>query len=171
MNTQLTNGQKPTLVNVIAWMTLASGIVNLFWGFAASGAVLAHSWGIGIICIPVTILPTVLGIFEVIYAAKLMSDLPQPIKPSTNIAILEILCVLVGNIFSAVVGILALIFYNDLTVKDYFARLNGTLVPVEGSAPVVLTSIPNSEPTPEIPAKSPSDQEPPSQDETPNKDM
>ena len=129
MNTQFTNQSKPALVNVIAWITLASGIVNLFWGIGASAAVLASTWGIGIICMPITILPTVLGIFEIIYAAKLLSNPPQPIQPSTNLAILEIVCVIVGNLFAVVVGILALVFYNDLTVKDYFARLNGTLSP------------------------------------------
>jgi hypothetical protein len=140
MNAQFTNQQKPTLVNVIAWMTLASGIVNLFWGIAASGAVLATI--VGVICIPITILPTILGIFEIIYAAKLMSNPPQQIRPSTNLAILEIVCVLVGNLFAVVVGILALIFYNDLTVKDYFARLNGILAPAESLAPVTLASSP-----------------------------
>jgi hypothetical protein len=127
MNAQLTNQEKPTLVHVIAWMTLASGIVNLFWGIGASGTALATV--LGIICIPITILPTVLGIFEIIYAAKLMSNPPQQIQPSTNIAILEIVCILLANIFAVVVGILALIFYNDLAVKEYFSRLNGTLSP------------------------------------------
>jgi hypothetical protein len=140
MNAQFTTQQKPTLVNVIAWMTLASGIVNLFWGIAASGAVLATI--VGVICIPITILPTILGIFEIIYAAKLMSNPPQQIRPSTNLAILEIVCVLVGNLFAVVVGILALIFYNDLTVKDYFARLNRILAPAESLAPVTLASSP-----------------------------
>ena len=140
MNSQFTNQQKPTLVNIIAWMTLASGIVNLFWGIAASGAVIASTIGIGVICTPITILPTVLGIFEIIYAAKLMSNPPQQIQPSTNIAILEIVCVLVGNIFAVVVGILALVFYNDLTVKDYFAHLNGTLAPSESLVPAPLAS-------------------------------
>ena len=169
MNTQLTNEQKPTLVNVIAWMTLASGIVNLFWGFAASGAVLATV--IGVICVPITILPTILGVFEIIYAAKLMSNPPQQILPSTNIAILEIVCALVGNIFSVVVGILALVFYNDLVVKDYFARLNRTPVPVAASVPVALTSVSEPEPPAEIPAESPSDQDPPSHDETSKTDI
>lgn len=121
--------QKPTLVNVIAWMTLASGIVNLVWGLAASGTALATI--IGFFCIPITILPTVLGVFEIMYAAKLLSNPPQAVQPSTNIAIFEIVCVLVGNVFAMVVGILALVFYNDQIVKDYFAGLNGTaaLVP------------------------------------------
>ena len=137
------NTQKPSLVQIIAWTTLASGIVNLFWGFVASGTMLATIFGI--VCIPLTILPTVLGVFELIYAAKLFSNPPQPIKPSTNIAILEIACLLAGNVFSMAVGILSLVFYNDTVVKDYFARLNaGTLEP----ATVTVTS-PASTPLPE----------------------
>jgi len=123
--------QKPTLINVIAWTTLTSGIVNLVWGLAASGAALATL--VGIICTPITILPTVLGVFEIIYAAKLLSNPPQAVQPSNTIAILEIVCVLAGNVFAMVVGILSLVFYNDQIVKDYFARLNGmdgTLSPV-----------------------------------------
>src|SRR6266498_6164080 len=112
--------QKPTLVNVIAWMTLASGIVNIFWG------IIALSHPIGLICAPISILPLILGVFEIIYSAKLLSNTPQPIKPSTNIAIFEIVAVLYGNVFAMVVGILALVFYNDQIVRDYFARLNGT---------------------------------------------
>lgn len=166
MNSQFTNEQKPTLVNVIAWMTLASGIVNLFWGIAASGAVLATI--VGVICTPITILPTVLGIFEIIYAAKLMGNPPQQIQPSTNIAILEIVCVLVGNLFAVVVGILALVFYNDLVVRDYFARLNGTPVSAESVAPVTLDSRPEPEPTPaEAEEIAPASEPPSSDEETP----
>lgn len=163
MNTQFTNQQKPTLINVIAWMTLASGIVNLFWGIAASGAMLATI--VGVICTPITILPTILGIFEIIYAAKLMSNPPQQIQPSTNLAILEIVCVIVGNLFAVVVGILALVFYNDLTVKDYFTQLNGTLAPAASLAPVVIASTPEPEPAPVIPEESASKEGP--SDETP----
>lgn len=165
MNTQFTNQQKPTLVNVIAWMTLASGIVNLFWGIAASGAVLATL--IGVICIPITILPTLLGIFEIIYAAKLMSNPPQQVQPSTNIAILEIVCVLVGNLFAVVVGILALVFYNDLIVKDYFARLNGTFAPVEPLTRVALASTPETQLAPIITEEPASEEGTPSSEDEP----
>ena len=138
------NIQKPTLVHVIAWTTLASGIVNLFWGFAASGTALASF--IGAICVPVTILPSVLGIFELIYAAKLFSNPPQAIRPSTNIAVFQIACVLVGNVFSMAVGILSLVFYNDTVVKDYFTSLNGTFssVPVTVSTPASASPEPAS---------------------------
>jgi hypothetical protein len=138
--------QKPTLVNVIAWTTLASGITNIFWGFAASATALATL--IGIVCIPLTILPTILGIFELIYAAKLFSNPPQALQPSTNIAVLEIASVLAGNVFSMAVGILSLVFYNDAIVKDYFARLNGTPVPVTVTPPAPASIAP--EPAPAI---------------------
>ena len=165
MNSQFTNQQKPTLVNVIAWMTLASGIVNLFWGIAASGIMLATI--VGVICTPITILPTILGIFEIIYAAKLMSDPPQQIQPSTNIAILEIVCVIVGNLFAVVVGILALVFYNDLIVRNYFAQLNGMLGAAQPFAPVALAPAPEPKPAPVIPEEPASNEElPSSEDET-----
>ena len=162
MNTQFTNQQKPTLVNVIAWMTLASGIVNLFWGLGLSLTVLLSI--IGVICTPLTILPTILGVFEIIYAAKLMSNPPQAVQPSTNIAILEIVCILAGNIFSVVVGILALVFYNDLMVRDYFARLNGTLAPVTSATPVAPVSTPHPDAAPVEPEEI-APEEPSSSDE------
>lgn len=143
MEPRSVNQQKPTLVQVIAWMTLASGIVNIFWGIIAS--ITALSTVVGIVCTPFTILPTILGVFEIIYAAKLLSNPPQPVQPSANIAILEIITILVGNVFSMVVGILALVFYNDLVVKDYFARLNGMPAPV---TPVVPVEPPTPSPEP-----------------------
>jgi hypothetical protein len=176
MNTQFTNEPKPTLVSVIAWMTLASGIVNLFWGLGLSLTGLLSI--IGIICVPFLILPTILGIFEIIYAAKLMSNPPQTVQPASTIAILEIVCILVGNLFSVVVGILALVFYNDIAVRDYFARLNGTLVPVAPVVPVspVTTTpepfeatpsetISQDEPAPVMPEEIPPVEEPPSPEE------
>ena len=150
MNTQFTNEPKPTFVNVIAWMTLASGVVNLFWGLGLSLTGLMSI--VGIICIPFMLLPTILGVFEIIYAAKLMSNPPQTIQPSTTIAILEIVSALVGNFFSVVVGILALVFYNDVTVRDYFARLNGTMPP---------SPVPPVPPAPPAPILDPAPEESP----------
>ena len=138
MNSQPKYLEKPTLVNVIAWMTLASGVVNLVWGVAASGTVLATV--VGVVCVPFTILPTILGVFELIFAAKLLSNPAQPVQPSTYIAVFEIACVLTGNVFAMIVGILALVFYNDTVVKDYFARLNG-LIPGGGGMPTAVTPV------------------------------
>lgn len=171
MNTQFTNLQKPTLVNVIAWMTLASGIVNLFWGLGLAITVLMTI--VGIVCVPFAILPTVLGIFEIIYATKLLSNPPQPVQPSSTIAILEIVCILAGNIFAVVVGILALVFYNDISVREYFARLNGTLAPDASLVPV--TPVPPATPpmtpeppvTPVMPEEASAADEPRSEDDLP----
>ena len=150
MNTSYPN-QKPGLLVAITWMTLVSGIINLFWGFVASATALGTI--IGVVCLPITILPTILGIFEIIYAAKFLSTEPQPVQPSTPIAVLEILMLLYGNAFSMVAGILALVFYNDQSVKDYFARLNvaqpNTLVSI--STPPA----PEPEPLPEIASAEP----------------
>lgn len=117
---------RPGTVTAIAIMTLVSGIVNVIWGVVAAGSVLAS---IVLIClVPFAILPTVLGVFEIVYAAKLLYNPPQPIQPSSTIAILEICTILFGNVFSMVAGILSLVFYNDPVVKEYFARLNEPVV-------------------------------------------
>jgi len=116
--------EKPGKVQAIAIMTLLNGIFNIFYGLLITAAIVFGTLGIGIICSWLTILPTVLGIFEIIYAAKLLAVPPQPVKSSKTIAILEIVAILAGNIISAVVGILALVFYDDPMVKGYFARLN-----------------------------------------------
>jgi hypothetical protein len=161
------NTNKPTLVNVIAWTTLASGVVNLFWGIAASHTALATV--IGIFCVPITILPTILGAFELIYAAKLFSNPPEEIKPSTNIAVLEIACVITGNVFSMAVGILSLVFYNDTVVKDYFARLNGTFEPLTTPPPTPQPEVASALEEPDAPAVEESPTPPAEETDTPTK--
>jgi hypothetical protein len=155
----MNTNQKPNLITAIGVMTLISGIVNIFWGLIASMSVLATI--IGVVCTPLTILPTILGIFEVIYAAKLLGNPAQPVRPSTPLAVFEIACILAGNAFSMIVGILALVFYNDMTVKNYFDGLNGMAAPLPVApevAPVAPTiSEPEAESAqpvePEEPAK------------------
>jgi len=139
MNTSYPN-QKPGLVTAIAVMTLTSGVINLFWGFIASATALGTI--VGVVCLPITILPTILGVFEIIYAAKLLGVQPEGVKPSQPIAIFEILMVFYFNIFSLIVGVLTLIFYNDPSVKEYFARINGT----DTLAPAPMPSAPMGQP-------------------------
>lgn len=151
MNTLYQN-QKPALFTAIAVMTLTSGIINLFWGFVASATALGTI--VGVICLPITILPTILGVFEIIYAANLLSVQPRPMQPSPSIAIFQISTFLYGNVFSAVVGILNLVFFNDQTVKEYFARINGVeVIPLASPTPASLPELPAapSEPAPAEP--------------------
>jgi len=117
--------EKPGKVTALAIATIVSGAINIIGACGLTVSIVLGTFGFGLICAPLTILPSVLGIFEIIYGAKLLSNPPQPVKPSQAIAILEILTVLFLNVISLVVGILALVFYNDQEVKDYFAEING----------------------------------------------
>jgi hypothetical protein len=151
-------GDSPSLVKTIAVLTLINGIVNIFWGLIATAVVVPT---IVLACLAVfTILPTILGVFEIIYALKLLNNPPQPVQPSTTIAILEILTVLTGNVFSMIVGILALVFYSDSQVKEYFARLNGIPYPVAPAAPVPPAPPAAPEPDPIMDVESPAEAAP-----------
>ncbi len=143
MTTYSINPQtKPGMVMTLAIMTLVSGIINLLWG----PGVILGTFGIGLVCAPLLLLNLVLGAFEIAYAIKLLESPPQPVRPSQAIAIWEIVCLVTFNIFSVVVGIVALIFYNDTVVKEYFARINGTPVP----APVEAVPALPAEPVPAL---------------------
>jgi len=157
-----TNSQsKPSLVMAIALMTLINGIFNVIWGIS----IIVGTIGLSLLCFPVPLFPIILGGFEIAYAIKLLSNPPQPVQPSQAIAILEIVAVFVLNVFSLVVGILVLIFYNDSTVKDYFARLNGIQTspatpPVDPAQPIhslpaETTPAPVEPETPEKPKRTP----------------
>jgi hypothetical protein len=110
----------------ITYMTLASGILNVIYGVGLTAGIVLGTLGVGLLCAPLTILPSVLGIFEILYAVKLMSNPPQPVQPSQAIAILEICTILLGGVLPAVVGILVLVFYNDPEVNAHFNKINST---------------------------------------------
>jgi hypothetical protein len=114
---------KPGQVTAIAVMTLVNGILNILTAIGLTATIVLGTFGVGLLCAPITITPAILGIFEILYAVKI---LPTPIqrgtKPATVLAILEICCILFGNIISLVIGILSLVFYNDTTVKEYYSQ-------------------------------------------------
>jgi hypothetical protein len=127
--------QKPGMVTAIGVMTLVNGILNIMYAAIVTLSIVIGTLGIGLVCAPLTILPGILGIFEIIYASQILSYPPRRVQPSQVIAILEICCIVVGDVTSMVVGILALVFYNDPAVKAYFARLNAPLpAPVQPAA-------------------------------------
>ena len=128
MTTATPSAQKPGMVTALTIMTLINGILNILYALGFTAAIVLGTFGIGVLCAPLTILPVILGIFEILYAVKLLSNPPQPVKPSQTLAVLEIVCIITGNVISMVVGILALVFYNDTSVKDYFARINSEMI-------------------------------------------
>jgi hypothetical protein len=126
MNTSMTD--KPALVTAIGIMTLANGIFNVLYG----AALVTGTLGFALLCFGIPILPIILGGLEIAYASKLLATPSQPLRPSEALAWWEMAAVLTGNFLSPVVGIVALVFYNDLTVKEYFTRLNNPL-PADGA--------------------------------------
>ena len=120
-------GTKPGKVQTIAILTLVSGISNIIWMIFMGGSLFLSGLAtLGITClfIPLVIPPIVLGIYEILYATKLLANPVKPVKPSQTIAILEIICIMTGNAIPLAAGILALVFYSQLDVKEYFDRIN-----------------------------------------------
>lgn len=115
---------RPGLVTALGIMTLVNGIFNILAGLGLTFGVVIGTIGVGVLCAPITLAPAVLGVFEILYAVKIIADPPQPVQFSQTIAILEICCVVFGNGLSLVVGILALVFYSDPSVKAHFAAIN-----------------------------------------------
>ena len=127
--------EKPAQVQTLGILTLISGIVNLVYTLSMIVVLIINAiatLGIGLIgffCLPIFLLPAALGVFEIIYATKLMANPMKPVLPNKTIAILEICMILGLQVFAPVVGILALVYYDDQKVKDYFARLNAIQAP------------------------------------------
>ena len=121
-NSPFPNIQKPGKVQAIAIMTLINGVLNILVGIGITITVVLGTIGVGLICAPVTILPSVLGIFEIIGATKLMANPPRKFNVQT-IAIMEIICIIVGNVPSLVIGILNLVFYNDPETRSFIDTL------------------------------------------------
>jgi len=121
-NPNVPSSVKPSKVQAISIMMLINGILNVVYGLGLTISVVIGTVGIGLLCAPVTILPTVLGIFEIIAATRLLSTPPRRINVQT-LAILEICSIITGDIISCVIGILNLVFYNDPETKVYMDSL------------------------------------------------
>jgi hypothetical protein len=111
---------KPQKVQVIAVLMLISGILNVLIGLGLIAG-LALSLVL-ICCAPVGFLPLALGIFELIYAIRMLGSSAELPSYSTVqvIAILEIVSILAGNFISLVVGIANLVMLNDPEVRPAF---------------------------------------------------
>ncbi|KAA3648732.1 MAG: hypothetical protein DWQ07_00610 [Chloroflexi bacterium] len=116
--------EKPSSIQTVAILTLISGIVNVLWGLGITAAVVFGTLFFGIICAPLTLLPAILGIFEIIYASQLLANPPTTRQPSQALAIFQIVGILSANVVSFITGILALVVYSNPETKEYFASLN-----------------------------------------------
>ena len=122
MYTETPVRQKPGKVQAIAIMTLINGILNIMYGIGLTFSVVIGTFGLGLLCAPVTILPSVLGIFEIIGASKLMGNPPRKFNVQT-IAILQISSIIVLDVIGLTIGILNLVFYNEPETRLYIDSL------------------------------------------------
>lgn len=115
-----TPGTKPGKLQAIAILCLIGGILNILWSITVTCSAIASI--MGVILLPITLYPLVLGVFELIYASELLPDPPKARNPATYLAVMQILNIITGNLLSVIIGILSLVFYNDPEVKAYFNR-------------------------------------------------
>jgi hypothetical protein len=111
------------MVTAIGVMTLVNGVVNIVWALGLTAMIVLGTIGLGIFCAPITVLPAILGVFEIVYGVQVLTVPPRPVRPSYALAILEICMVIWGNVISLVIGVLALVFYGDQRVRGYYAEV------------------------------------------------
>jgi hypothetical protein len=112
---------KPGKVQAIAIMCLVDGILNILYGCGL---------GFGLLCsllcacfAPIGVYPIVLGILEILYATKLMTDPIRADKPAQYLAIMQIVNIITGDAVSLAIGIISLVFYSDPEVTGYFEAI------------------------------------------------
>jgi len=103
--------QKPGQVTAIAIMCLVSGI------FDCLGVVTI------LMCWPFGIFSLIVGILEIIYATKILSDPIRTSHMNRTVAILQIINILNFMWTALVVGIISLVFYSDPKVQAYFHEI------------------------------------------------
>jgi hypothetical protein len=124
---------KPGKVQAIAIMTLIDGILNVLYGLFLAGfmGLLGGigSGGVLCLCIPSGLFALTVGILEIVGGAQLLSTPPKVQGIPKYVAIMQILNITSGNVFSLVIGILALAFSGDPEVAAYFHQSTGVFAP------------------------------------------
>jgi len=111
--------ERPNYVNAMAIMPIVSGVINILYAIGLTILVIIGTLGLGLLCAPLFLVPFILGIFEIIYGVSLNNN---QAKNTVMIAVLEICSLVWGNVLSAVMGVLMLVFSNDPQVKEYFTQ-------------------------------------------------
>ena len=109
---------KPGNVQLIGILMIVSGVINILAGFGIATAIILGTFFVGLLCLPVLVIPVGVGIWEVIVGANIVNG-----RPARNIQVvagLEIASILWANVLSMVAGILVLVFYNDPETRAYF---------------------------------------------------
>jgi len=107
----------PGKFQAITIIMLVNGILNVIIGLSLTWGAIATI--VGILCLPITVLPLVLGVFEIVNAANILSNRAVPAARLKTLAIFEIINICYGNLLSLIAGILNLVFLDDAEVKAY----------------------------------------------------
>ncbi len=110
---------KPGKIQAIAIFALVDGILNLAWGVGLGGGLVL--FGVTACCAPVGAYPIVLGVLEIVYAAKLLPARPRDVPPNRALAVMQIVNIVLGNALSPAAGIVTLTFLDDPEVQAWFA--------------------------------------------------
>ncbi|MCS6774358.1 MAG: hypothetical protein RMM31_10930 [Anaerolineae bacterium] len=122
---------KPSAINVVAALALASGITNVLGSItlvalSLLGVVATIGFGavLSCLCIPLSIPLFILGVFEIVYATRLFGLPHSGARLSAAIAVLEIVAILYLNFISLASGVVALVVRGNPEVERYFAYLD-----------------------------------------------
>ena len=129
---------KPRRVSAIAILTLISGLLNcllgLVWLVGFIGVVSGGESG-WLVSLPIGAFCIVVGIKELVYAAVILPGSALVDKPAKHVAVMEIVNIASGSLWSFVIGILALIFYSDPEVVDWFSARHSESATDSASSP------------------------------------
>lgn len=120
LQTTTTPRAKPQKLQWVGILMLVSGAINLSVGI---GLVIGLTLSIVLICCaPLGALPLALGVFEIIYGVRLISDSREPVERQTlqTVAILEVATLVFSNLVCGVIGIVNLVLLSDSEVTAYF---------------------------------------------------
>jgi hypothetical protein len=112
---------KPGNVQLIGIFMIVSGVLNILVGGGIAIAVVLGTFFIGLICLPLLLIPIGVGIWEIVVGANVVND--RLVKNLQVVAGFEIASILWGNVLSMAAGILVLVFYNDPETRAYFESM------------------------------------------------
>lgn len=118
--------EHPSEVIAIAIMAIVDAVISGLGGLV---------WMVTICGIPLGIYAIVVAVMAGMYAYKLLSRPLQPVQPNKTLAIMQIVNIITGNIFSLAFGIISLVLYDQPKVRAYFAYRNGQPVPPQQYQP------------------------------------
>lgn len=111
----------PAKYRAISVILLVNGALNVMIGVGIVWAAISSVVGIILLlcCAAVIALPMVLGVFEIVYGAKMASNQPVNDETIRRLAIFEMVNIAYGNVISLVAGVLNYIFLGEDEVRKY----------------------------------------------------